>query len=72
MVGSVVLTLLGDYRDAPSGWRIIHSNNNKNNNNTGSLGFIGSEIIIGAIKEQNVAPKVVPYLRNRSALAVNC
>ena len=25
----VILTLLGDDRGAPSGWRIIHSNNNK-------------------------------------------
>ena len=24
----VILTLLGDDRGAPSGWRIIHSNNN--------------------------------------------
>ena len=24
----VILTLLGDNRGAPSGWRIIHSNNN--------------------------------------------
>ena len=25
----VILTLLGDDRGAPSGWRIIHSNNNR-------------------------------------------
>ena len=27
---AVILTLLGDDRGAPSGWRIIHSNNNNN------------------------------------------
>ena len=28
----VILTLLGDDRGAPSGWRIIHSNNNNTSN----------------------------------------